>query len=97
MKLDDFRDSEGGFKYEGLWYQDAEDLISVGICKFCGCGQPWAALKFVLGGLALVEELSASRGTDFNAFWASETSRRAFWLVRVGVFLLVLGLKHGAD
>lgn len=38
---------EGGFLYEGCHYETLEDVLSIGVLGFCGCGMPGSALDLV--------------------------------------------------
>ena len=55
MGLADYKSGDG-YSYKDCWHDDAESLIQVGILGFCGCGDPEGNLRYVLGGLRLIDE-----------------------------------------
>jgi len=54
MKLEDFEQPDGWYKYEGCDYETSEDLLQTGILGFCGCGCAEENLKHVRGGLECI-------------------------------------------
>lgn len=55
--LKDFEDGEGGYIHEGCTSDSAEELIAVGLFKWCGCGQPWTSLAYALAALQNIADL----------------------------------------
>lgn len=56
--LQSYFTEESGYVLEadGCSYDTATDLLHAGILEFCGCGNPDGNLRFVLGGLELLDE-----------------------------------------
>ena len=73
--LEPFASKDGEYVYEGCNYQSAEELIQCGMLGFCGCGIPDENLRYVLGGLELINE-TPQGGRDFSA-WLADNKRRA--------------------
>lgn len=66
MKLDDFKQADGGFKFNDIDCENAEDLLHVGLLGFCGCGQSQENLLYILGGLELINDNCPVRVNDDN-------------------------------
>lgn len=47
---------DGYFVWEGCHYETLADIVGSGMLGFCGCGAPEENLRYVLGGLALMNE-----------------------------------------
>lgn len=61
-------EKDGGYEYEGVYYQSSEDLLQTGFLGFCGCGSPDDNLMYVLGGLSLINETYKKDKDDRYAF-----------------------------
>lgn len=65
---------DGGYEYEGLFYQDAEDFLNIALLHGCGCGNPDENILYVLKGLELLEPKCSSN--DRKAILAFYDARR---------------------
>jgi hypothetical protein len=73
MKLDDFKTGDG-YIYDECHYEDAGELIHIGILEFCGCGNSTDNLRYIMRGLELIAEKCLDMG-NWNA-WYDEHKKR---------------------
>ncbi len=62
----------------GVHHADATDLLHQGVLGFCGCGKPAETLRYVLQGLALIDEKGPC-GADpatWNAWYEGHLARQ---------------------
>jgi hypothetical protein len=65
--IEKYLKEDGWYKYpneDGCDYETAESLIQTGVLEFCGCGREEDNLRFVLGGLEIIDEYAT--GTPFK-------------------------------
>lgn len=68
--FDQYRDPEGGFRYEDCWYEDEQSLVLSGVLGFCGCGMPEEAAQYVR---AILEHIDAGMRLPRDGYekWAA--------------------------
>jgi len=61
----------------GCFHATAGDLLQAGLLGFCCCGMPDENLRYVLGGLELIESLRSSpQGkVEWSAWWEEHKAR----------------------
>lgn len=42
------KDPDGGYNYDGAYYENLDDVLAIGILGFCGCGRPDDALQLII-------------------------------------------------
>lgn len=75
MSLSNFTIKDGRYVLEGCHYDNAEQLIQSGILGFCECGIPDRNLKYILGGLRLINEKGPSDLYEWKQWWVSHQSK----------------------
>ena len=64
MKFE-IEDNDPYFVLDGVTYNSMEDLVETGLLKFCGCGRPGDAVKYVGRALELINQ---RRELDYEAY-----------------------------
>lgn len=83
---------------DGCHYDSLQDIVTMDVLEFCGCGDPIAALKYVHDALILVDksynnDWKVTRGERDNFFNNSEGLEYFVWY-----YLSHLGLtEHGSS
>ncbi len=76
--LDSYRLDGGGFEdSDGLYHEDATDLIQCGLLGLCGCGGPEDNLSYILAGLALIDEQIPDLKGALDEWWEGHKARIA--------------------
>lgn len=76
MTFDSFKDPDGGYRFEGAWYDDEHSLVLSGMLGFCGCGMPKTAARYVRDTLRHIERLKIldHKAGDYTRWAAEETA-----------------------
>lgn len=56
MTLDEFKQPDDWYKFDGCDYETAEDLLQTGFLGFCGCGDPEGNLEYIRSALEILAE-----------------------------------------
>lgn len=77
-KIDKYLSSlREGYEYDGVWYEDEENLLVSGFCNFCGCGRPEESLDYVYKALQHVQNLQDKVWKNLDTYdnWSKQEKK----------------------
>lgn len=56
MNLEDLKQPDGWYKFDGCDYEEAADVLQSGVLGFCGCGCPEKNLEYIRQALEIIDD-----------------------------------------